>query len=530
MFLIMSAAYVGQELESEFGRIPPSFLPLGNRRLFQHQVKLAPEGADVFLSIPESFSISSIDMKWLSENNVTVLPTPDCLNLGSSLIAALNLSGQILNHPLHVLYGDTLFRNLPLGNNIASVSKVKDSYNWAVLTDDISHWLQDIKTQQAVEASTIIDGYFLFSDPRKLISCITQSEWDFIKGLNRYHQVIGLNTVESDGWLDFGHVNTYYRSKAEFTTQRAFNELKITSKWVEKSSSKGGKIAAEANWFSTLPFPLRGNIPQFLGSQEVNGRISYKLEYVHLTALNELFVFSILPSHIWHQIFNSCIEFLLLCEEHKDDIKNRTITNNIESLFEVKTIERLNDYCSTTGISLDEKWVFNGGEEVSIAQILNDSKEFLPISSEVDTVMHGDFCFSNILYDFRAGKIKAIDPRGMTAEGKQTIFGDVRYDIAKLSHSILGLYDWIVAGYFIVNIENNEINLEIGREFEHKETQQIFTSLIEKNFSLTVKNLYAMQIHLFLSMLPLHADDIKRQQALFANSFRLHKELTRKDR
>lgn len=44
MFLIMSGAYVGQELESEFGRIPPSFLPLGNRRLFQHQVALAPQG------------------------------------------------------------------------------------------------------------------------------------------------------------------------------------------------------------------------------------------------------------------------------------------------------------------------------------------------------------------------------------------------------------------------------------------------------------------------------------------------------
>ncbi len=44
MFLIMSGAYVGQELESEFGRIPPSFLPLGNRPLFQHQVALAPQG------------------------------------------------------------------------------------------------------------------------------------------------------------------------------------------------------------------------------------------------------------------------------------------------------------------------------------------------------------------------------------------------------------------------------------------------------------------------------------------------------
>ena len=46
----MSGAFVGQELESEFGKIPPSFLPLGNKRLFQHQIKLAPEDVDIFIS------------------------------------------------------------------------------------------------------------------------------------------------------------------------------------------------------------------------------------------------------------------------------------------------------------------------------------------------------------------------------------------------------------------------------------------------------------------------------------------------
>ena len=63
----MSGAYVGQELESEFGKIPPSFLPLGNRRLFQHQLALAPEGVELLLSIPESFQISSICLLYTSD-------------------------------------------------------------------------------------------------------------------------------------------------------------------------------------------------------------------------------------------------------------------------------------------------------------------------------------------------------------------------------------------------------------------------------------------------------------------------------
>ena len=45
----MSAAYVDQDLKSEFGNIPPSLLPLGNRRLFQHQIAAAPKGKTLYL-------------------------------------------------------------------------------------------------------------------------------------------------------------------------------------------------------------------------------------------------------------------------------------------------------------------------------------------------------------------------------------------------------------------------------------------------------------------------------------------------
>ncbi len=82
MFLIMSGAYVGQELESEFGRIPPSFLPLSNRRLFQHQVALAPQGVKVYLSLPESYAVSEIDHQCLEQHQVTIIATPDGLSLG----------------------------------------------------------------------------------------------------------------------------------------------------------------------------------------------------------------------------------------------------------------------------------------------------------------------------------------------------------------------------------------------------------------------------------------------------------------
>ena len=43
MLSITSGEYVESELFAEFGRIPPAFLPVGNKRLYTHQIsQLAP--------------------------------------------------------------------------------------------------------------------------------------------------------------------------------------------------------------------------------------------------------------------------------------------------------------------------------------------------------------------------------------------------------------------------------------------------------------------------------------------------------
>lgn len=520
MFLIMSAAYVDQELQSEFGHIPPSFLPLGNRRLFQHQVALAPANSDIYLSLPESYQIAEKDEQWLDSHNVTLIQTPDKLSLGASLIASINMTGVALNKPLHVLYGDTLFKSLPEGNDLISTSLIRDSYDWAMVTQDTSEWLKPVTTKAPHECANIIDGYFKFSQPRVLLKCITQSQWNFISGLNRYHTEIGLTPIESDGWLDFGHVNTYYRSKAEFTTQRAFNTMTINDHCIEKSSTHNKKIEAEAFWFAHLPASLRIFTPQFLGQYQKEDHISYQLEYLHQTALNELFVFAELPIHSWHPILNSCIQFLTSCAEYR--APDNSPANHFSSLFGDKTQQRIQEFCSQRNIDINQLWNFNHQHQVSIEQLLEDSAQYLPSPNSVLCVLHGDFCFSNILYDSRSHRIKTIDPRGLTPEGQISLYGDILYDVAKLSHSVLGLYDFIIAGYCSIDIQNENIDLTIHAGQPQFDIQKTFLELVKQHFNLDASHLYAMQIQLFLSMLPLHSDDPIRQDALFANAFRLH--------
>lgn len=86
MILITSAKYVNPELQSEFGKIPPSFLPLGGKRLYEYQEKLFENHNDkIFLSLPESFKVSKSDKKKLDLLNITILKVADGLSLGESI-------------------------------------------------------------------------------------------------------------------------------------------------------------------------------------------------------------------------------------------------------------------------------------------------------------------------------------------------------------------------------------------------------------------------------------------------------------
>jgi hypothetical protein len=515
----MSADYVGPELQSEFGKIPPSFLPLGNRRLFQHQTKLAPKGSEVYISVPEEFKISVTDMKWLDTNDIHILKIPSGLTLGESLIASLNLSSHSFDEPIHILFGDTLFIELPLGENLIGMSEVKGNYNWASSLSKYLEWARINSDTDKVES--VVNGYFKISSPRALIRCITKAKWDLYMGLNLYNQELPIEPVKMEDWMDFGHVNTYYKSKASFTTQRAFNELTITPDWIEKKSVKNNKIIAEANWFENAPYSLSVFTPQYLGKRVCDGVVSYKLEYLYQTALNELYVFGVLPEHVWEEILSKCVEFLKACEV---EVSKEEVGSPLKALFCEKTSLRLLDYCNQENIRTETLWTFNNLFSASIDEILSVSAKYLPETTDnvSQSVMHGDFCFSNILYDFRTGRIKVIDPRGMNLRGEKTIFGDIKYDIAKLSHSILGLYDYIISGYYKVDLNGDNIFLEIDISPEQLNLQRKYINLVEREFGLLEVNLIAMQIQLFLSMLPLHSDDKGRQKALFANVFRLY--------
>jgi hypothetical protein len=506
MFLITSAAFISGELSAEFGDIPPSFLPLQNKRLFEHQLKILGKKEDIILSLPEEFTIPEIDLIYLNSRNVKVVYVPKGLSLGQSIVHVLNTTANYYD-PLRILHGDTLFTRIPDDLDVYSISKPSDNYTWAIAIDK-----QDF----------VYSGYFSFSDQSLFLQILTEANYDFVEALYLYKKRHNITELILDGWFDFGHAKTYYRSKAKMTTQRNFNNLTIDGFSVKKFSKDINKISAESDWFKTLPKHLKKYLPNLWDFWIEKDEGYYQVEYLYLSTLSELFTFGKNSMFIWEKIFEACNDFLMDCSGHLSD--NDGLTEVSYKLYGHKTSERLLKYSLGNGLNLNARWVLNGIETPSLNEILDEINILISKPTREDlTIVHGDFCTSNIFYNFRTHSIKVIDPRGIDAIGNKTVFGDNRYDMAKLSHSIIGLYDFIIAGRFIYS-ENStyDINFKIPINNNTLEIQELYKKKKILGKSISEHLTYPILIHLFLSMLPLHFDTPLKQKAMLANALRLY--------
>lgn len=516
MYLITSAAFIASELQSEFGSLPPSFLPVGNKRLFHHQLALIPHREKVVLTLPEGFKPSQYDLDALASRGVELLYLPTHLSLGESVVYTLNLLEFAHNEPLFILHGDTLFDSLSPEMDQLGLSQVEDNYDWAEYNPYTAK-LSPFSSDQPPSGELISNGFFSFSAPKVLIRHIVKQNWDFIQGINGYIQDKGMSPNIYQNWYDFGHCHTYYQSKSRMTTQRVFNEMRINGQVVTKTSYKKNKLSAEANWYQSIPGLLRSYTPQLLTTKETEHSFSYSIEYLHLTALNELYVFSQLPAFSWRKILKSCCQFLKHASEYRAQDKP-----TLEALFADKTKQRLLAYASDAQLDIDRPITVNGKLQPSLSQLAQLSLNYLPTDTGKMNVLHGDFCFSNILYDFRTCNIKVIDPRGIDAKERVEIYGNTVYDIAKLAHSVIGLYDSIIAGYFDSELANQELTFGIACEPQQEQVITDFIALINEEFAINENELYAMQIQLFISMLPLHSDRPDRQLGFIGNAYRLY--------
>ena len=518
MIIITSAAYIDSEFRAEVGKIPPVMLPVGNKRLLDHQVEVLKDrmpNERIYLSLPEGYQLSKKDKFNILKYEIGIVSVPVGISLGDSVLYVINSIGEY-DSEIKLLHGDTLIYDMPLEGNVITVSKTSDDYNWEVENRTLSE-------------ETVWSGYFSFNFPKLLVRFLTTSKGSFVDAVRMYHDANNMNIIEVSKWLDFGHVNSYFKSRSNIYTQRYFNYMEVDDGKVIKSSTNVEKISAERLWFESVPEAVRFYTPQIIGHGNLSsGNIYYKLEYLSCMPLNEIFVHAVNPPFFWLKIFKHLEKFLknnVDCSAQLINNKNSKILSNTANLLVVdKTKKRVNEYIEQSSKDFNIPTKLNGVDLPSLNDVIDDCISKIDNKSHVFGVFHGDLCFSNILYDTRSDRIKVIDPRGIDAEGNFSYLGDLRYDLAKINHSVIGLYDHIVSGAYDLT-ESNDLNFEFEIFIDERITkiQKIYLENMKLSH-LTPLNLMPETILLFLSMLPLHKDSPDRQNAFIANSLRLYQE------
>jgi len=531
MILIASGAYLQGEFVSEVGLLPPSFLPIGNKRLLEYQVDFLRQGQpdeDVYLSVPATYQIDLFDEQHLTKLGVEIIRVPDGLSLGDSILFCWNACAKQY-HTLTILHGDTLFLNAVFcTDNGISIHANYGFYQRATLGANCET-LEKLHDDWSSNSDQVISGFFHFCRPLTFMKSLVEARSDFIKAIVNYDQIHPFQLIKQGDWLDFGHINSFFHSRTKMTTQRVFNELKMTSRLISKSSKDNTKkIFAEGSWFANIPMELKLYTPTLLGLDKGSKdyqSASYQLEYLYLLPLSDLYVFSHLSADLWHTIFNAISGMLndFACyRPKKNEVK---AIDELNGLYLPKTLERLSEYAKKSGYDLTKTYQIDDINQVSLIDIAElSSIHIRPIRPEDVAISHGDLCFSNILFDARVGAVKCIDPRGISPSGECTIYGDRRYDLAKLYHSVIGLYDFIIAGRFDYQNHSQTQDLEIQQNVSvFPKVVNSFKDLVLKPSGYSEKEILAITIHLFLSMLPLHSDRPERQKAFIANSIRLYK-------
>ena len=347
----------------------------------------------------------------------------------------------------------------------------------------------------------------------------------FYYALQLYSKSHPMTPVLTENWFDIGHADRYYNSKLEVKA-REFNHITVDKNRgiLRKTSDDKDKFIGEIKWYLKLPADVEYVRPRIFNysTSYVNPYVS--MEYYAYHTVHELFLYGDLTLQQWIDIFNR-IRFV--CDDFKRyTVQDANIRPALEEMYLTKTLQRFEK------MKKDERFitffespiVVNGERYLPLNEIIITLEKAIPeMLYDVDTfnIIHGDLCFANIMVDSNFSFIKVIDPRGKF--GTYDIYGDFRYELAKLFHSVDGKYDFIIKDLFDLdyNSETACINYRIQNRKRDFNLYKVFLDTFSAEVGGDLKKIELIEALLFLSMIPLHGESIRHQMAMLGTGLEI---------
>lgn len=343
-----------------------------------------------------------------------------------------------------------------------------------------------------------------------------QKAWDLTKGLDA--------AFEIEGVVDIGIIGNFIQCITGNFDSRYFNSLQGNEYTLVKSSSNKEKIKAEYCFYHLLPEDMKMWFVMPFHYQEDGNLASYTMERLHMADLAIKWVHGSMDEAEFIELMDKY--FFFFKSRHKMECSQEKYQRIVKSLYTDKVNERI---AQLKGLSAFKKiqLLINVSEDINIDALV---EKYFELKSKIESrinypqclvIGHGDPGFANALYNKSTKTLKFIDPKGATKEAE--LWTDAYYDVAKLSHSVCGRYDFFNNGLFDIKV-NNSFSFDLGIPFDNSKYIEIFREKAEENgFDYLTTRIY--EVSLFLSMLPLHMDTPYKVLGFILNARNILKEI-----
>lgn len=340
--------------------------------------------------------------------------------------------------------------------------------------------------------------------------------WDILRGQK--------DTFEIDGLVDIGIIGNFIQYVTGNFDSRYFNSLKGNEYTLVKSSGNKKKIEAEYKFYHLLPEDMKFWFVMPFNYQEDNNSASYTMERMYMTDLAIKWVHGSMDEKEFEDLMDKYF-FFFKCR-HVKKCSESECKKKKDSLYVDKVRERVDDLKKMPEFAKINA-LLQVSKDISVDSLLD---KYLDLKRAIEgqahyndelVIGHGDPCFANTLYNKSTRTLKFIDPKGAIVE--DDLWTNAYYDVAKLSHSVCGRYDFFNNALFDIKIDTDfNYNLEIP--FDNSKYIEIFKRKVEENgFDYLSVRIY--EASLFLSMLPLHIDNPHKVFGFILNLNNILKEI-----
>jgi hypothetical protein len=537
LVIVPNWAPLSPDMQAETGSKYASFIPLGGSPLYKHIIsQYRREDHRVRIVFVLSPDAPELD----ADASIDVVRLRDSASIGETILAGFSRIES--SDPVIIHMADTLLETegMPLGDEVYVQSR-SDLYRWTSVSIDSTGCIKITNDRQEVEPcgpKLVCVGLFSFSDGMCLAAELSRTldqgssrGEPFFVALESYSRLHPMALRNTQRWMDCGHVDGYYESRLSYQNLRHFNSLSYDPMQgrVTKRSSSVEAFRKQVRWFKEVPDEVTSFIPRIFASSDGEDPF-ITMELLSIPTLGDLFVSQRLNLGAWNDVVRSV--YRIQSSFAEKSVRSSLASHLAHAVYFDKTRSRLEEF-SAQNPDAERYFILRGAERWSIDRVRRTLTTFIEqaglLNIEELTPIHGDFCFSNLLYDPKARLIKMIDPRGEF--GVPGMFGDRRYDLAKLAHSYAGGYDFIVSDLFSVEVSSQgELHVQLRRNEYCNRVRSIFDEVLLPDLGIR-RQVYALQALLFLSMLPLHVDTPARQLAiltigleLYANSWSMEHE------